>query len=62
MRRRRDKKRGALTVCKVLSNRILKTCNVEVCCTELPMLLARSTLNFKKKKKKKKCVQGDNKN
>ena len=42
-----------------VSNRILKTCNVEVCCIVLPVLLARSSVNIKKKKK---CCRGNDKN
>ena len=42
-----------------VSNRILKTCNVEVFCIVLSVLLARLTANFKKKNK---SCWGNNKN
>ena len=41
-------------------NRIFKICNAEVYCVVLPVLLASSTVNFKKKKKK--SCRGNNMN
>ena len=41
-------------------DRIFKICNAEVYCVVLPVLLASSTVNFKKKKKK--SCRGNNKN
>ena len=41
-------------------NRIFKICNADVYCVVLPVLLASSTVNFKKKKKK--SCRGNNKN